>query len=291
MRPNPIHPESRLAHDNAAVTLEYEPTLISSTARYPTMNASEHLVAAAEVISLALTRGQMRTSAIAALCRIAMESAAKTIWLISEADTEERLRRCYGFTKAEHGWQDKFDELEHQALSARTDPLVDTQRAKFEQHRLRFAKKIAQIDALPPDARVGPPGPMDIVGEAEDWMNENRPREPDHELDKVIHPRSAKSFYSLGSGFVHGFKWMSGYLFDPSGKELDDSGLLEVTLVAFGNAIRMTECAVALFEAQSVGPQPAPRRTLNCPAGIADTVAEWAARFRIASPDGPKIYT
>jgi hypothetical protein len=52
----------------------------------------------------------------------------------------------------------------------------------------------------------------------------------------VIHPRGAKSFYSLGSGFVHGFKWLTDYVHD-------DSGLLAVTLDAFGNALRMTECA------------------------------------------------
>lgn len=121
LRPNLTHPQSRFARDNAAVTLEDEPNLISSTALYPTMNASEHLVAAAEVIALALTKGQIRTSAVAALCRIAMESSAKTIWLISETDTEERLRRCYGFIKGERGWQDKFNQLEADALSARTD--------------------------------------------------------------------------------------------------------------------------------------------------------------------------
>jgi hypothetical protein len=117
LRPNPIHPQSRFARDNTAVTLEGEPNLISSTALYPTMNASEHLVAAAEVISLALTKGQTRTSAVAALCRIAMESSAKTIWLISATDTEERLGRCYGFIKAERGWQEKFDQLEAEALA------------------------------------------------------------------------------------------------------------------------------------------------------------------------------
>src|SRR6201993_2235270 len=38
-----------------------------------------HLVAAAQVIAFALTKGQTRTSAVAALCRVAMESSAKTI--------------------------------------------------------------------------------------------------------------------------------------------------------------------------------------------------------------------
>jgi len=115
------------ARDNVAVTLDDEPNLVSSTALYPTMNVSEHLVAAAEVIALALRQGQARTSAVSALCRIAMESSAKTIWLISEPDTEVRLRRCYGFVKAERGWQDKFDELEEGSLSARSDPMAARQ--------------------------------------------------------------------------------------------------------------------------------------------------------------------
>ncbi|WP_204250375.1 hypothetical protein [Mycolicibacterium goodii] len=282
LRPNPTHPESRFARDNAAVTLENEPNLISSTALYPTMNASEHLVAAAEVIALALTKGQIRSSAVAALCRIAMESSAKTIWLITETDTEERIRRCYGFIKGERGRQEQFEKLEAEALAARTDPLAEAQRAKFEQHRKRTAARYAQIAALPAEALIGPPGPLELVERAEDWMDEHLPRTPDPELDKVIHPRRAKSFYSLGSGSVHGFKWLTDYLFGVSGDELDDSGLLEVTLDAFGNAIRMTECAVSLFEAQSVGPRPDPRRVRNYPAGLADTVAALVPRYRIA---------
>ena len=80
-------------------------------------------------------------------------------------------------------------------------------------------------------------------------MDEHLPRKPDPELDKVIHPRGAKSFYSLGSGSVHGFKWLTDYVHD-------DSGLLTVTLDAFGNALRMTECAVSLFEADLLGRNP-----------------------------------
>src|ERR1700761_3051557 len=93
-----------------------------------------------------------------------MESSAKTIWLINEDDTDERLRRCYGFIKAERGWQNKFDELEAEALAMRTDPLADGQRAQFEQHRERFAKRQIQITDLPANARKGPPGPLDLVG-------------------------------------------------------------------------------------------------------------------------------
>jgi hypothetical protein len=86
-------------------------------------------------------------------------------------------------------------------------------------------------------------------------------------------PRGAKSFYSLGSGFVHGFKWATDYVDD-------DVELLEMTVDAFGAALRMTECAVSLFEAQSIGPVPSPSRTRNYPAGLAQIIAEWAPRYR-----------
>lgn len=172
LRPNLIHPDSRFARDNAAVTLDDAPNLVSSTALYPTMNANEHLVAAAEVIALALTQGQMRTSALAALCRIAMESSAKAIWLIRETDTDERLRRCYGFIKGERGRQEQFEGLEAEALEPRIDPLADAQRVKFEKHRERPAARHEQIQALPAEALTGLPGPLELVEGAEDWMDE-----------------------------------------------------------------------------------------------------------------------
>lgn len=279
LRPNPIHPESRLALDNASITLDDEPNLVSSTALYPVMNASEHLVAAAEVIALAVTQGQIRTSATAALCRIAMESSAKTIWLINEKDTEERIRRCYGFLKAERGWQKEFEKLEDEALKARTDPLAEADRANFDTRHARVTARQTRIAALPAEAITGPTGgPLKFVEDAEVWMDEYLPRKPDPELDTVMHPRSAKSFYSLGSGFVHGFKWLMGYVLDD--QQLDDLPLLTITLDSFGNAIRMTESAVSLYEAQSIGPRPDPKRFRNYPAGLEEAVASLAPHYR-----------
>jgi hypothetical protein len=94
-------------------------------------------------------------------------------------------------------------------------------------------------------------------------------------VGQCVHPREAKSFYSLSSGFVHGFKWLTPYV-DAS----DDSGLLQITLDALGNALRMTECAVALYEAQAIGPRPDPRRRRNYPTVLADTVAALAPSYR-----------
>jgi hypothetical protein len=69
-----------------------------------------------------------------------------------------------------------------------------------------------------------------------------------------------------------------GYVLDD--QELDDSPLLAITLDSFGNAIRMTQSAVSLYEAQSIGPRPDPKRVRNYPAGLADAVASLAAHYR-----------
>jgi hypothetical protein len=273
LRPRPVESGSRFAVDDDEVPLEDAHNLISSTARFPAMNATENLVAAAQVVAFAFTKGQARTSAVSVLCRTAMESAAKTIWLISEPVPVERRRRCFGFIESERGWQDKFDKIEAETLAVRTDQLVAAERRRFQEHRQRFEKRLAQITDLPAEERRRLPGPTKVVDEAADWVDVNRPRDPDPELDKVMMPRGAKGFYSLGSGFVHGFKWASDYVDS-------DVELLEMTVDAFGAALRMTECAVSLFEAQSVGPVPSSSRTRNYPAGLAEIIAEWAPRYR-----------
>ncbi|GAA1683567.1 hypothetical protein MMUR_22230 [Mycolicibacterium murale] len=275
LRPHPIEPESRLARDDKAVTLGDETNLVSSTARYPSMNASENLVAAAQVVAFAVTKGQLRTSAVSVLCRTAMESAAKTIWLIGDVDPEERRRRCLGFIEDEWKWQNHFDEIEKSTLALRTDELVETDRAEFETHREKFEKRRTLVTDLPKEDRRTPPKFTKLVNDAADWVDANRPRQPDPELDKVMHPRGAKSFYSLGSSFVHGLKWAIDYV-----EFGDDSDLIEMTLDAFGAALRMTECAVILFEAQSLGLKPNPARTRIYPAGLEETVKEWAERYR-----------
>lgn len=186
------------------------------------------------------------------------------------------MRRCYGFVKGEYGRLDEFERFATEAFDARTDPLVGAERRRFEQQRERSTARRALINDLPNDACQAPPkGPLALVEESAKWIDGNVPYPPDPEVDRVIHRRDAKSFYSLSSGFVHGFKWLTAYV-TPG----DDSDLLAITLDALGNALRMTECAVALYEAQATGPRPDPRRVRNYPAGLAEAVSALAPRYR-----------
>ncbi len=67
LRPRPVEPGSRFSVDDDAVPLKDALNLISSTARFPAMNATENLVAAAQVVAFAFTKGQARTSAASVL--------------------------------------------------------------------------------------------------------------------------------------------------------------------------------------------------------------------------------
>ncbi|WP_079668982.1 hypothetical protein [Mycobacteroides abscessus] len=281
LRPHLIDPDSRLAHDDAAVSFtEDEPNIISSTARYPAMNACDNLVGAAQVVSLAITQGQLRTSAATILCRTAMESAAKTIWLIHPTDTEERLRRSFGFIETERSWQNHFNQIEEEVLKARTDKFASADRTLFDTRRAKFETKLELITNLREEQRQRPPkNVLELVKGAEKWVDAENPRQPDPELDKIKVPRGAESFYSLGSGFVHGYKWLIDYI-DPDSPAQAECDLLEITVDAFIAALRMTECAVALFEAQAIGQKRSPRRTSNYPNGIQELVERWYALYR-----------
>jgi hypothetical protein len=77
----------------------------------------------------------------------------------------------------------------------------------------------------------------------------------------------------VGSSFVHGLRWVREYM-------QSETDLLRLTLIGFATAVMMTECAVALFEAQSINAASAATRAQNYPAGIAGMVATWSAKYQ-----------
>ena len=83
---------------------------------------------------------------------------------------------------------------------------------------------------------------------------------------------AVQRFYSFGSSFVHGYKWMRDYV-------RDDTELLKMIADGFAAAVIMTECAVALFEAQSTNVTRAAVRHRNYSESLAATVHAWAARY------------
>ena len=111
------------------------------------------------------------------------------------------------------------------------------------------------------------------MNHAAEWIDANPPADPLGELSSLGMSLLTRSFYSVGSSFVHGLRWVREYM-------QRDTDLLRLTLTGFATAVIMTECAVALFEAQSINAASAGTRAQDYPAGIASTVASWSTRYQ-----------
>lgn len=263
---------SSLALDDDGFMPDLGNSVVSSTARFPVMCSAENLVGAGQAHRAAFTEGRLATTSVAALCRCAMESSAKTIWLLSPTDREERRARCLGFNERERSYQQPFIDIEQEVLDQRTDPQQADDLQRFQTHVAAYDARIEAIRNMPEAARVKPPRKFErVVEAAAQWIDENQPPHAINEISRGM-PLGAKRFYAYGSSFVHGYKWMSDYIGD-------DEDTLKLVADGFGAAVIMTECAVALIEAQSAAPDQLPRRRRNYPDWLRPTVAAWAPRY------------
>jgi hypothetical protein len=98
---------------------------------------------------------------------------------------------------------------------------------------------------------------------------------PAHDTDGLTRRLvyGGKRFYNLGSATVHGYKWMHEYV-------TDDSDLFGMVADGLAAALILTECAVALFEAQALDPTNPGQREVHYPRHLSDTMSTWAALYR-----------
>jgi hypothetical protein len=82
-----------------------------------------------------------------------------------------------------------------------------------------------------------------VIRESAHWVDIHVPAHDTGEIANNGLESSARSFYSYGSSFIHGYKWMTDYA----------RGGTVFTLIADALAVapNMAECAVCLFEAAS----------------------------------------
>ena len=91
----------------------------------------------------------------------------------------------------------------------------------------------------------------------------------------------AERFYTVGSSVVHGYEWMTAYL----GTDEDVLAQLADGLAA---AVIMTECGVALYEAQATHPARAVLCCRNYPPYMESTVSLWRRRYGQSAPALPQ---
>lgn len=248
--------------------------LVSTTARFPAMTAAENLVGAVQVHGAALEGRRTSNVSIATLCRSAIENAAKTVWLICEQDRDVRRSRCLGYNARERSYQQPYIDIEKQIYATRNDS-ASPQFLKFVETTARYDQRQKLIEALPEDRVTRPPRQFEnIVKKAAEWIDENP---PPHMTEanglKFGMSLGARRFYSFGSSYVHGYKWMSDYV-------TGERDILAQISDGLSAAIIMTECAVALFEAQSTHPARAVVRARNYPEWLEPTVQAWRPNYQ-----------
>ncbi|MCV7057754.1 hypothetical protein [Mycolicibacterium gilvum] len=273
--PRPFMPDrgSSLAFDDLDFTPDLGKNPVTSTARYPVMTAAENLVGAAQAHSASLQEGRTNVVSLGSLCRCAIEGAAKTVWLLAPTVRTERRARCRGFIQSERQPQQSFLRIEARVLAKRQSDGLPADLPNFQRHRDEYDERQVLISALPKSERTKPPSnSSDIVSWSAKWIDANPPAHASDELPLGME-LGADRFYSIGSSFVHGFKWMTDYI-------RDDEATLKVVAEGFAAAVVMTECAVCLFEAQATNAARAAVRRANYPDWLAPTVAAWLPRYQ-----------
>lgn len=277
---------SSLALDDAGFALDIAATmlpladpdkrenLVSTNARFPAMTAAENLVGAVQVHGAAIRERRTSNVSIGTLCRSAIENAAKTIWLLCDTDRAVRRARCLGYTARERSYQKGYIEIEEQIYALRSDTSSPQYRV-FQETKQKYENRHQLIEALADREVKRPPRKFeDVVMEAAKWIDENPPAHitAANGLQYGM-TLGAQRFYAFGSSFVHGYKWMSDYV-------TGERDILAQISDGLGAAVIMTECAVALYEAQSTHPARIVVRQKNYPGWLEPTAEAWRPRYQ-----------
>jgi hypothetical protein len=243
--------------------------LVHVTAAFPIMNATDSLAAAAELIENRPSSRNAHTVSLLTLCRAALESAAMTVWLLCPPTRAERRARCLGLTHAELSAQKSFHVAERKWFEMEPDRQRDPIYADFQEHVRLFDKRWKMLENQP---KKRAPNASDFPAEAGKWIDQHPPLH-DRDLYANGFAHGVSRFYTLGSAFVHGYKWAMDYV---------QTGELEVSRMeadGLASAVGMAECAVALYEVRARRREPPSERARVYPERLQPTINEWSTLY------------
>lgn len=282
VKPRLVDPASSLANDDDGFMTDYAGDMVSGTAAFPIFNAIDSLTAVAELIDGRDDSGDRKgsgdhhTSSILTLTRMAAESAATTIWLLSSPDRAVRRSLSVRFTASELNAQRAFHSYTRKWFDQ--DPRAECSVAylEFLEHVRLFDERVKMLEQgmqQTPAAKVK--GSGDVVAAAAKWLDQHPPQHDPSNLygNAIGFEDVAGRFYSLNSALVHGLKWPLDYM--PNG-EID---MARMIVEAVNIAVTMAQCAVALFEAQAQNHTTNTDRPILYPDRLQPSVEAWAALY------------
>jgi hypothetical protein len=249
LHPHNAETGSALAADDDAFAATYPFTLagpqaVTEHALFPAMSAAESLHTAGILVARRRSHRQPHIAEVLQLCRVAMECSALTIWLLGDPDREVRLDRCMSEEMEQLEQRRRYLVIGEQDETARPGRYPRQMLIENAEHRRKYNKMLH--DAMEAYIFDKTPSFTKMIRESAQWVDTHVPA---HDTGKIANnglESSARSFYSYGSSFIHGYKWMTDYA----------RGGTVFTLIADALAVtlNMFECAVCLFEAASRAP-------------------------------------
>lgn len=274
-----LHPRtaeggSPLALDDEAFALAYPLTLagaqaVTEHALFPAMSAAESLHTVGILVGRRRSHRQPHVTEIFQLCRVAMECAALTIWLLGDRDREARRDRCMAEEMEQLEQRRRFLVIGEQDETARPVRYPEQMLIENAEHRRKYN---AMLDA----AKVAytfkkTPSFTKMIRESAQWVDAHVPAHDTGEIASSGVENVARQFYSYGSSFIHGYKWMTEY-----GRS---GSVFSLIADALALTLNMAECAVCLFEAASRAPGAARPEQSYLPQRFEPTVAEWSSEL------------
>ncbi len=237
VRPSPPESGSSIVLDDTEFFSEKIVTHVSERpvlhhALFPAMSAAENLTTVVRLIDQWDSTGQLRTASIITLCRSALESASRTVWILSDTDRDERRNRALRVTKDEVLAQKKY--LDEQIKRVDGGAIPEDRLAQLKQSQEAASEVLDELDGVKHALKFD-----QTIEKAAQWIDQGT-------LNSSAKPMAdlSKSMYSIASGIAHGYTWTTNYLHSPT----DLSNIVADFLYA---ANTTTAAAVALFEAQA----------------------------------------
>ncbi|QQM21811.1 hypothetical protein I7X09_28375 [Rhodococcus sp. P-2] len=268
LQPHRADPGTPMAKDDEDGYDSKIPEGLTGTVLFPIVNATDALAS----IQILLETGAKRTPfkhhtpSFLSSCRTAFESSAQAIWIMSPEDRDSRRARAAGLARigTEHA-----REFQSEAINAHDNKLLVMPDKSYEQSKRQHQFYQDELDVLDtlPQQKGG--GYTAMVRKAANWLQDNPPFHTT-DMDGKHFPTIMKQQYRVCSSFTHGHSWPTDLVNGPS-------ALFAMMADAIATAVISTECAIALFEAQST--DPASGRTNHYPDRLQPTIDGWRDRY------------
>ncbi|MDZ7882573.1 MAG: hypothetical protein U5N53_06515 [Mycobacterium sp.] len=274
LHPHAPEPGSALAADDAAFAASYPMTLagpqaVTEHALFPAMSAAESLHTVGILVARRKSHRQPHITEVLQLCRVAMECAALTIWLLGDPDRNVRRDLCL---------DEEMEQLEQRRRYLIIGEQDETNRpARYPQQMLvENAEHRRKYNAMLQEAKdaytfAATPSFTKMIRSSAQWVDAHVPAHDTGEIGNNGLESSARQFYSYGSSVIHGYKWMTEY---------SGSGtVFQLIADALAVTLNMAECAVCLFEAASRAPGGARPEECYVPERFEPTIAAWSTEL------------